>query len=112
MSSREEGDLWPEQDYRTGANAPTTPSLAPPTSSGRVPRVREGVNPVEIAEELGHSLATLLARLFSHVIRRYRGKPRETAEDTICEARLPKSAHWTKEATRDDKQEPPDLQAL
>ena len=49
----------------------------------------EGANPVEIAEELGHSLATLLA-VYSHVIRCCRGKLRQTAEDTIREARLPK----------------------
>ncbi|MEJ7791688.1 MAG: tyrosine-type recombinase/integrase [Gaiellaceae bacterium] len=49
--------------------------------------LREGVSPVEIAEELGHSLATLLA-VYSHVIRRYRGKPSKSAEHTIRQARL------------------------
>ena len=63
--------------------------------------LREGVSPVEIAEELGHSLATLLA-VYSHVIRRYRGKPSKSAEHTIRQARLPKSCPTDATATQED----------
>jgi integrase len=49
-------------------------------------QLRGGVNPVEVAEELGHSLATLLT-VYSHVIKRYRGQRRQSAETTIRRAR-------------------------
>lgn len=73
--------------------------------------LREGANPVEIAEELGHSLDTLL-KVYSHVIRRYRGKPSQSAEDTIRQARLPESYPTEATESREDDADRPDLQAV
>ena len=73
--------------------------------------LHERVNQVEIAEEMGHSLATLLA-VYSHVIRRYRGKPSQSAEDTIRQARLPKSCPTETTEAREDDTDRPDLQAV
>lgn len=121
LFSREDGDLWQEHDYRNWRERTYNPAAR--AAGVESPRpydlrhgfasllFREGVNPVEIAEELGHSLATLLA-VYSHVIRRYRGKPRQTAEDTIREARLPKICPSDETAQEDNEQEPPAFQAL
>jgi hypothetical protein len=46
----------------------------------------EGTNPAEIAEQMGHSLQTLL-NTYTHVIEELRGQPRRSAEALIREAR-------------------------
>lgn len=48
----------------------------------------EGMNPAEIAEQMGHSIQTLLTTYVS-VIEELRGEPRESAEALIREARGP-----------------------
>jgi integrase len=47
----------------------------------------EGQNPAEIAEQLGHSLETLLST-YVHVIEELRGTRRRTAQELIREARI------------------------
>jgi integrase len=46
----------------------------------------EGINPVEIAEQLGHSLQMLLST-YTHVIEELRGGERHSAEALIKQAR-------------------------
>jgi integrase len=46
----------------------------------------ERLNPVEIAEQMGHSLQTLLGT-YTHVIEELRGEPARSAELLIREAR-------------------------
>jgi hypothetical protein len=43
---------------------------------------QEGTNPAEIAEQMGHSLQTLLGT-YTHVVDELRGKPRRSAEALI-----------------------------
>ena len=51
----------------------------------------EGKNPAEIAEQMGHTLQTLLST-YTHVIEELRGSPRKAAESLIRQARA-KSGH-------------------
>jgi integrase len=46
----------------------------------------EGINPAEIAEQMGHSIQTLLST-YTHVMEELRGKKRRAAEALIREAR-------------------------
>jgi integrase len=46
----------------------------------------EGINPVEIAEQMGHSLQMLLST-YTHVIEELRGGERQSAEELIKQAR-------------------------
>jgi integrase len=46
----------------------------------------EGRNPAEIAEQMGHTLQTLLST-YTHVIEELRGSPRKSAETLIRQAR-------------------------
>lgn len=55
----------------------------------------EGINPAEIAEQLGHSLQMLLST-YTHVIEELRGGERHSAEALIKQAReemLTQSSH-------------------
>jgi hypothetical protein len=46
----------------------------------------EGMNPAEIAEQLGHSIQTLL-KTYTHVMEELRGQPRGPGEELIRDAR-------------------------
>jgi integrase len=46
----------------------------------------ERLNPAEIAEQMGHSLQTLLGT-YTHVIEELRGEPARSAETLVQEAR-------------------------
>ena len=61
----------------------------------------EGINPAEIAEQLGHSLQVLL-NTYTHVIEELRGRHRESAGPLITRAReemLTQSSHEARTAT-------------
>jgi integrase len=91
-----DGRLWTDTAYRNWRRR----VFAPAAHAAGMPNVRpydlrhsfasllfaEGVNPAEIAEQLGHSLQTLLGT-YTHVIEELRGRDRESAETLIREAR-------------------------
>jgi integrase len=91
-----DGRLWTESAYRNWRRKVFMPAAK--TVGIETPRpydlrhsfaslmFQEGNNPAEIAEQLGHSLQTLLGT-YTHVIDELRGQPRRSAEDLIREAR-------------------------
>jgi site-specific recombinase XerD len=48
--------------------------------------IREGIDPEEVAERMGHSL-TMTTAHYGHVFQQHRNKPREPMEKVVLDAR-------------------------
>lgn len=94
---KKSGGAWSDPDYRNWRSRIYTPAAkaAGVQDSTRPYSLRhsfasllfqEGRNPAEIAEQMGHSLQTLIDT-YTHVLEELRGQPAQSAEALIYQAR-------------------------
>jgi integrase len=90
------GGIWQDHDYRNWRKRNFTTAVEASGIACSRPydlrhccaslRFAEGINPVEIANEMGHSLETLL-RTYTHVIKELAGQGVVSGDDLVRQAR-------------------------